>query len=99
MKIYNVEIKDSVRIRINEISDYIFRFSFSKESTKKIYDNIYKDIFSLKIFPNRFPKFDEKYRVLTIDKKYRVFFIVDEKSLNIIVSRIFLSYENYIERL
>jgi len=98
MKIYNLEIKDNVHEFIWELWEYIFRYSFSIDVSKKLMDHIYKEIFSLKIFPNRFPKFNDKYRVLTIDKKYRVFYIVDEKNEKVIISRIFASVENYIEQ-
>lgn len=96
MEIYKVDIKDNVHEFIWELAEYIFRHSFSFDISKKVMDEIYKDIFSLKIFPNRYPKFNEKYRVLTINKKYRVFFRVDEENINVIVSRIFSSYENYV---
>jgi len=96
--IYNIEIKEWVRNKINNLSDYIYRFSFSKESAKKIYDEIFKDIISLKIFPKRYPKFNEKYRVLTIDKKYRIFFIVDDNKKSVIISRFFSSYQNYMTK-
>lgn len=95
LKIYKVEIKDSVRETINEISEYIYRFSFSRESSRKVYDEIYKKIFSLKIFPKKYSKFNEKYRVITIDKKYRVFFKVDEEKEIVFVSAIFYSKEDY----
>lgn len=95
--IYNIEIKDNVRKKINDISNYIYRFSFSKESSKKVYNKIYEWIFSLKIFPNRFPEFNSKYRVLTINKKYRVFYKIDEENQTIIVSSIFSSNEDYLD--
>lgn len=98
MKNYNIEIKDSVHDYIWELWEYIFRHSFDFETSKIVMENIYKEIFSLKIFPNRYPVFNDKYRVLTIDWKYRVFFIVDEENLNVIISRIFLSYENYLHK-
>ena len=96
--IYNIEIKDLVREKINDISNSIYRFSFSKESSKKVYNQIYKEIFSLKIFPNRFPEFNKNFRVLTINKKYRVFFRVDDENMNVIVSRIFYSSEDYSDK-
>jgi len=96
--IYNIDIKDSIRERINEISNYIYKFTFSIESTKKVYNHIYKEIFSLKIFPNRYPKFNNEFRVLTISKKYRVFFKVDEENMIVEVSRIFFSSEDYFEK-
>jgi len=99
MKLYNIIIKDNVHDFIWDLWKYIFRFSFNYSTSKKITDHIYKEIFSLKIFPNRFPEFNNEFRVLTISKKYRVFFKVDEKNMNIIVSKIFSSSENYIDNL
>jgi hypothetical protein len=93
--IYEIEIKNLVREKINEISDYIYRFSFSKDIAKNTYNEIYKEIFTLKIFPNRYPCFNSKYRVLTINNNYRVFYKVNETKKVVIVSRIFSSYENY----
>ena len=89
MRIYKVEIKDNVHEFIWELGEYIFRYSFSFETSKNIMDQIYKEIFSLKIFPNRYPEFN---------KKYRVFFIVDEQNMNVLISRIFSSTENYVEQ-
>ncbi|MDP2090539.1 MAG: hypothetical protein Q8K30_02975 [Candidatus Gracilibacteria bacterium] len=99
MKIYNIKIRDSVHEFVGDLGEYIFRMSFDFENSKTIMNNIYKDIFSLKIFPNRFPSFNDKFRVMTINKKYRVFFVVDEENTTIIVSRIFFSSENYLEGL
>ena len=99
MKLYNIRISDNVHNFIWDLWEYIFRFSFSYEKSKKVTDNIYKEIFSLKIFPNRFPEFDNKFRVLTINKKYRVFFKVDEDIMNVVVSKIFSSSEDYIDNL
>ena len=96
MEIYKVNIKDNVHEFIWELGEYIFRHSFSFDISKKVMDEIYKEIFSLKIFPNRYPDFNEKYRVLTINKKYRVFFLVDEDNMTVIVSRIFSSFEDYV---
>lgn len=95
MKIYDIKIKDVVRRKVNDISNYIYRFSFSKDIVQKNYNMIFKEIFSLKIFPERFPKFNENYRVLTIKKRYRVLYKIEKDT--IVVSSIFSSYENYDE--
>lgn len=79
MKIYKIEIRDNVHEFIWELWEYIFRHTFNYESSKNNMDKIYKEIFWLKIFPNRYPKFNQKYKVLTINRKYRVFYIIDEK--------------------
>ncbi len=95
MKEYKLEIKEEVHKYIYEIWEYIFRFSFSFSISNKVVKDIYKNIFSLKIFPERFPKFNETYRVFTINKKYRVFYRIDEEKNKVVVSRIFSSYEDY----
>lgn len=98
MKIYSIDIKDEVHEFIYDYSDYVFRFSFNRELSLKIFNRFYEKIFSLKIFPNRFPMFNQKYRVFTIDKKFRVFYQVDDENKKVIINQIFSSYENYDER-
>lgn len=95
MKIYRVDISDEVHNFIYEQADYVFRISFSQEASQNIFNMLYKEIFSLKVFPNRFPIFNNKYRVFTIKKKFRVFYKVDEENLIVTVNQIFSSYENY----
>ncbi len=95
MKIYNIDIKSEVHDFIWDVWEYIFKESFSFSVSKKVMDNIYKNIFSLKVFPYRYPEFNDKYRVFTINKKYRVFYHIDEENNTIIISRIFSSYQNY----
>lgn len=74
MKEYNIFIKDEVFIYLKEYAEYIYRFSFSREIADKTVAWIIQEIFSLKIFPNRYPIFNSKYRVFTIKKKFRVFY-------------------------
>ena len=95
MKIYNIEIKDSVHNFLWELWEYLFMQSFSFQTSKRVIDEIYKEIFSLKIFPYRYESFNEKYRVLTVGKKYRIFYYVDENTNTVIVSQIFSSYQDY----
>jgi len=92
---YNIEIKKSVLEDLNEISDYIFRFSFSQETANKIYDEIMGKILSLKIFPYMFPVFENEFRVMTVRKKYRVFYKINENQKTVIIEYIFWSEENY----
>jgi hypothetical protein len=39
---YEIEIPKVVEKDIIELYDYIYRFSFSKEIAKKVYDELYK---------------------------------------------------------
>ncbi|MDP2395692.1 MAG: type II toxin-antitoxin system RelE/ParE family toxin [bacterium] len=86
---YDIKIKESVLQDLEEISEYIFRMSYSIELSNNIYDKIMASIISLKIFPYSFPIFENNYRVITIDKRYRVFYKVDEISKVVIVQYIF----------
>jgi len=54
---YEIVIRDQVHDDIIELTDYIYRFSFNKNISKKVYDNLYKSIFSLDFMPNRFEKY------------------------------------------
>jgi len=92
---YDIQIKKSVLHDLEEISDYIFRFSFSRETADKIYDKIMASIISLKIFPFSFPVFEDDFRVMTVDSKYRIFYKINDNSKVIIVQYIFWSAENY----
>jgi plasmid stabilization system protein ParE len=92
---YDIEIKESVLIDLEEITDYIFRFSFSREIADKVYDKIMGSILSLRILPLSFPIFEDDFRVMTIDKKYRIFYKVDEKLKIIVIQYIFSSEQDY----
>lgn len=98
MQEYNIIIKEWVFLYIKETWEYIYRFSFSRKIADEFVKNIMNKIFSLKIFPNRFPMFNQKYRVFTIDKKFRVFYQVDDENKKVIINQIFSSYENYDEK-
>ena len=92
---YNIEIKNSVLDDLNNISDYIFRFTFSQEISNKVHDEIMWKILSLKVMPYMFPVFENNYRVMTVNKRYRIFYNIDEISKTVIVQYIFWSEENY----
>jgi len=55
--IYIVEIPEIVRKDINDLTEYIFKNSFSKIIAKKIYDELYKKIFSLNFMPEMYQKY------------------------------------------
>jgi len=92
---YNVKIDDRANQDLNNILDYIFRFSFSIETTNKIYDEIISKIIWLKIFPNMYPVFVWDLRVMTIRNKYRIFYKVDEINKIVKVFYLFSSQEDY----
>ena len=47
---YKVKLNDEFKSDLNDISEYIFRVSFSKEITQKISDEITKKLLNLIIF-------------------------------------------------
>ncbi len=91
-KMYNIEIKKSVLEDLDEISDYIFRFTFSQETSNKIHDEIMWKILSLKVMPYMFPVFEDNFRVMTVKRKYRIFYKVDETKKKCNYSTYFLKW-------
>lgn len=86
---YNVVIRDAVHDDINDLSDYIFRFSFSREIAKKIYDDLYSNIFSLNFMPNRYEIYFWEYRRIIVKWSYKIIYKVDEKNKKVIIIRVF----------
>jgi len=92
---YNIKMDSQATEDLNEILDYIFRFSFSFDTVNKIHDEIMWKILGLKIFPNMYPIFIWDLRVMTVRNKYRIFYKVDEISQIVTIYYIFGSEENY----
>ena len=92
---YNVEIKDLAQEDINEISEYIYRFSLSKAIAKKIYNEIMGKILSLKIFPYLYPAYNSEYRVMTVRKRYRIFYKVIQDKKLVEIHYVFWAEEDY----
>ena len=95
MQKYKVEILKEVELSLNEIMDYIFRFTFSQESVDKLYKEVITSIYSLQIFPYRFVEYKNNFRIIIIRKKYRVFYKIDENNKKVTVYRILSSLQNY----
>lgn len=85
---YKIVIRDAVHIDINELSDYIYRFSFNQEIAKKIYDDLYKAIFSLEFLPYRFEKYIWEYRRIIVQWSYKIFYKIDEENKKVIITRV-----------
>jgi plasmid stabilization system protein ParE len=81
---------------INEISNIIFNFTLSEKITNTIYKNLILNIQKLEYLPFMFVEYGY-YRVMTIDKKYRVFYKINEKKKIVKIHRIFFSSSNYQE--
>lgn len=85
---YKIEIPNLVHRDIEELSDYIFRFSFDINISKKVYDNLYKSIFSLDFMPNRFEKYIWEYRRIIVNWSYKILYRVDEENKKVIIIRV-----------
>lgn len=94
MKFYDIEFTQVFVDKVNEISNYIYKFYFNKESSVKIYNKIYKEVFWLKILPHRYPIFNKHYRVLNISWKYKIIFKIDEEMQKVVILRIYSRFEN-----
>lgn len=91
---YNIVIRDLVHEDINELSDYIYRFSFSEEIASKIYNDIYSAIFSLDFLPYRFEKYIWEYRRLIVNWNYKIIYKIEEKNKKVIIIRVFRNEKN-----
>lgn len=92
--LYRVVIRDVVHDDINDLSEYIYRFSFSKEIAKKVYDDLYSAIFSLNFLPNRFEKSIWEYRRMIVNGNYKIVYKVDEEGKKVIIIRVFRTEQN-----
>ncbi len=92
---YRVNIPDEVHNEIISLLDYIFRFSFSKDICLNIANEIYSKIYSLKIFPHRYPIFHNNYRVMVVKKNYKIFYETDEIKKEVIIYKVLSSKQDY----
>lgn len=93
--LYEIEIPNIVHNNISELTDYIYRFSFDLNISRKIYDELYKSIFSLNFLPNRYEKYIWEYRRVIVKWSYRVIYRVDEENMKVIIIRIFRTEQNF----
>lgn len=91
---YIVELKDEAKNDIFELTDYIFRFSFSQNISDKIYDEIYQKIFSLEFMPQMYQKVLWDYRVALVKKSYRIFYRIEEENKKVIIVRVIRTDQN-----
>ena len=85
---YKIEIPWLVHKDIFDLSDYVFRISFSIEIAKKIYDDLYACIFSLDFMPNRYEIYFWEYRRIILKWSYKIIYRVDEENKKVIIIRI-----------
>jgi len=91
---YNVDIRDAVFDDIFDLSEYVYRFSFSKEIAKNIYDDLYKAIFSLEFLPNRHEIHIWEYRRIIVKWNYKIIYKVEKNNKRVIVIRVFRTEQN-----
>jgi len=92
---YKIIIPKYVMEDIYNIKEYIFRISYSIETSNKIYNEIMANILALKIFPSSYPIFKKDLRVLTVRKKYRVFYKINEEKQEVQIYYIFWTEQDY----
>lgn len=92
---YKVIIPEYIVEDLKEIKEYIFRFTFSEETSSKIVNEILTKILWLKILPFMFPLYKDNLRVMTIRKKYRIFYKVNEEKKEVKISYIFWTEQDY----
>jgi len=88
---YKVEIPNIVYNDIIELTDYIYRFSFDMSISKKVYDDLYKAIFSLDFLPNRYEKYIWEYRRIIVNWSYKILYRIDEDNSKVIIIRVIRS--------
>lgn len=86
---YKIVIRDEVHKDIFELTDYIFRFSYSIEISQKIYDNLYSAIFSLDFIPYRNEIYYWEYRRIIVNWNYKIIYKVNEEDKKVIIIRVF----------
>jgi len=85
---YRVVIRDEVHKDIQELSDYIFRFSFSQSIAKKVYDELYKVILSLNFMPEMYQKYLWEYRRVIVKGSYKIIYKIVESEKKVIIIRV-----------
>lgn len=91
---YKIVMRDAVHNDIFNLTEYIYRFSLSKQIANKVYNDLYSAIFSLNFLPNRFEKSIWEYRRLIVDWNYKIFYRVDEENKKVIIIRVLRSEQN-----
>ena len=92
---YKINFKLSTKEDLKNIKEYIFRMSFSIEKANKVYNEIMANILTLKVFPSMYPIFKNNLRVLTVRKKYRVFYEINDFKKEVTIQYIFWAEQDY----
>ena len=81
---YDIEIPRIVEDDIFDLTDYIYRFTFDKNVAKEIYDELYKNIFTLDFLPNRYEKYLKTQKFNFCVFLFVLFFIAKKQVLDTI---------------
>lgn len=93
---YKVKIEYDFFDDLNNISEYIFRSTFSKTITKNLSNEILKTLLVLNLFPLMYELKYKNFRCITI-KSYSIFYIVNENKKEVYVYRIFWQSQDFKE--
>jgi len=85
---YKVEIPDFVKQDIDKLTNYIYNASFSKIIAKKIYNELYRVIFSLNFMPEMYQKYLWEYRRVIVKWSYKIIYKIDKKNKKVIIVRV-----------
>ncbi len=91
---YKLKIEEDFYEDLNNISDYIFRHTFSKEITQKLSNEILKTLLSLTLFPLMYEEKYKDFRCI-IYKSYSIFYKVSEIKKEVYVYRIFWNSQDF----
>lgn len=86
--LYKVVIRKKVYSDIDELVEYIYRFSFSKQISNKIYDELYKKIFSLNFMPEMYQEYLGEYRRIIVKWSYKIIYKIEEENKKVIIIRV-----------
>lgn len=79
---------------LNNISEYIYRETYSLEITQTLSDEIIKSILILQLFPFMYSKKYKEFRCINI-KSYQIFYIVNELNKEVNIYRIFWESQDF----
>ncbi len=85
---YKIIIRKAVFIDIDEITKYSFRFTFDKDISQNIQNKLFWAIYSLEFLPERFEEYNENYRRMIVDWKYKIIYRIEEKTKKVFIIRI-----------
>jgi plasmid stabilization system protein ParE len=95
MQNYSLKINKSVYNFLQRLQNYIFNETQNIKTSEKVIDSILEKFNLLQDFPEIYQKFDKNYRVMTIDKKFRIFFKINKKYNSVVIHKIYSTSQNY----